>query len=67
MFLRHNNGTYSSRKCDFAIQLVALVEAGEYTGYLADVQRSIESKAVKGVVYNHLNKACMTQALFFHY
>ena len=44
VFLRHNDGTYSSKKCDFAIQLVSLVEACENTGYLADVKRSIDGK-----------------------
>ena len=44
VFLRQNDGTYSSRKCDFAIRLVSLVEAGENTGYLADVKRSIDEK-----------------------
>ena len=44
VFLRHSDGSYSSPKCDFAIQLVALVEARENTGYLAEVKRSIDGE-----------------------
>lgn len=44
VFLRHSDGSYSSRKCDFAIKLISLVEAGESTGYLADVKRCIDGK-----------------------
>ena len=41
--IKHSDDT-TSRKSDFAIQLVALVEAGENTGYLADVERAIDKK-----------------------
>ena len=42
--IQNSDGTISSKKSDFAIQLEALVEAGDHTGYLADVQRCIDNK-----------------------
>ena len=47
--IRHSDDT-TSRKSDFAIQLVALVEAGENTGYLADVERAIDKNKVGDVI-----------------
>ena len=41
--VKHADQSRSS-KSDFAIKLVAMMEAAENTGYLADVQRAINGK-----------------------
>ena len=40
--VKASDGTITSKKSDFAIELNALIEAGENTGYLANVQRAID-------------------------
>ena len=49
IYIKSSDGTIGCKKSDFAIQLNAFVEAGENTGFLADVQRRIDKR--KLVVY----------------
>ena len=42
--LQQNDGCLSNKKSDFAIKLSAMVEAGENTGFLANVKRAIDGQ-----------------------
>lgn len=42
--LFRKDGQNSEAKGDFAISLEAMVEAGIYTGYLAQVKRAVDGK-----------------------
>ena len=44
MSVQNADGSRTSKKADFAIQLSGMVEANENTGYLADAKRAIDGK-----------------------
>lgn len=42
--LQQNDGSLSIKKSDFALKLSAMVEAGDNTGFLANVKRAIDGQ-----------------------
>ena len=42
LYIQQNDGSLSTKKSDFAIELCAMVEAKDNTGFLSNVKRAID-------------------------